>query len=321
MHVYSQADTKNMLLFNHYLGIFINSIGNIGVSCFILISGYFGVKLKWERFLQIIILTTFYSVLLYFVNKNFDSGSSFLNSFLVIPLYKNWFITCYLVLMLLSPYLNKIFEIFSRKDLEKLLLTMFIIFSILPTLFNTPFYTILTGGGKCLVYFTFIYLIGRYIRLYQDKTVEKRKSFLGFILMTSIIIFLNITIGLIFNKKCSIYAMDCSPFILVSAICVFYFFKSFKFQSNIINYLASSILAVYLMDGLRLFINHYVINISAHSDKYDLAVYILMEIILVFLIAILIDKTRIFLFEKWENKFIKLFLNKLIIHTPNQFKK
>lgn len=147
MHVYSQADTKNMLLFNHYLGIFINSIGNIGVSCFILISGYFGVKLKWERFLQIIILTTFYSVLLYFVNKNFDSGSSFLNSFLVIPLYKNWFITCYLVLMLLSPYLNKIFEIFSRKDLEKLLLTMFIIFSILPTLFNTPFYTILTGGG------------------------------------------------------------------------------------------------------------------------------------------------------------------------------
>ena len=138
MHTYSQAQNNDMTSGNYYLGVLINSIGNIGVSCFILISGYFGINFKKFKFIQLIILTTFYSIVLYLINYGFTISNKLFNALLVIPLYKNWFIACYLILMLLSPYLNAYISASTKKNLEKLLMILFIVFSVLPTIFNTP---------------------------------------------------------------------------------------------------------------------------------------------------------------------------------------
>lgn len=148
MHVFSQAQDGNMNSGNYYLGVVINSISNIGVSCFILISGYFGIDFKKFKFVQLIILTTFYSIFLYFVNHGLLFNKELLNAILVVPLYKNWFIACYLILMLLAPHLNTYISAASKQSTEKLLISLFIAFSLLPTIFNTPYYTILTGGGE-----------------------------------------------------------------------------------------------------------------------------------------------------------------------------
>ena len=45
MHSYAQANCKENL-FNLFVGYVISAIGNIGVSCFVLLSGYFGVKFR-----------------------------------------------------------------------------------------------------------------------------------------------------------------------------------------------------------------------------------------------------------------------------------
>ena len=56
MHSYAQANCKENL-FNLFVGYVISAIGNIGVSCFVLLSGYFGVKFKMQRFIQLILIT------------------------------------------------------------------------------------------------------------------------------------------------------------------------------------------------------------------------------------------------------------------------
>ena len=181
IHIYSQVPYREMSEINQLLGHFINAIGNIGVSCFILISGYFGIKFNAYRFIQIALLTTFYTIFIHIINHGWEINMALIRSAFTIPLYHNWFITCYLILMLLSPFINKSLEHISQNKFKKFLLIQFVIFSIIPTLFNTPYYTVLTGGGKCLVYFIFIYMVGRYIYFYNDIQVKRLKCIRNFL--------------------------------------------------------------------------------------------------------------------------------------------
>lgn len=152
MHCYAMGKSNSMSLPNCYLGHLINAIGNTGVSCFVLISGYFGIRFKLERFLQLILLTTVYTVLVTAVNRGFVLNMDFLKSLLVIPLYNNWFISCYLLLMVLSTFLNPFAEHLNRKNYGRMLLIGLIFLSIIPTLFNSAYHTIVTGGGVNVLY-------------------------------------------------------------------------------------------------------------------------------------------------------------------------
>lgn len=149
-------------------------------------------------------------------------------------------------------------------------------------------------------------MIGRYLHKYHDVNIKHKKTLGMFLLMTSIILILNLSISAIMNKRISIYAMDCSPFILISGISVFYLFKSFTFQSRFINYVSSSILAVYLLDGLRISIDNHFIQLIQYANSTILPIYVLIVVLLTFTLAILIDKARKLLFARWEDKLINL---------------
>ncbi len=311
MHANSQKH-DDVIPLNNFIGHLIAAMGNIGVSLFILLSGYFSIKFKLHRFLQLIWLTTLYTVFCYLVNNDFSINMGLIQSILVVPLYNNWFISCYLILMLISPWLNDYIEHLSKVRHRSLLLVLFVVFSLLPTMFNTPFYTVVTGGGKCLIYFIFVYLIGRYLKWHCDVNFKKKYTFGLYILMTVIIVSLNIGVGYVFQKKCYIYAMDCSPFILVSSLSVFYLFKSLTIRSQIINSIASSILAVYLLDAMRFFVDENVVCWSDKAGSCSYIFYLIIGVIMTFIIAFAIDKLRVFLFGHVENKII----DKIIARFP-----
>jgi len=173
---------------------------------------------------------------------------------------------------------------------------------------NTPYYTILTGGGKCLIYFIYVYLIGRYIRLHNDVDYNPRFTLGLFLLISLLIVLLNLLVGYIFKKPCSIYSMDCSPLILMSALSVFYLFKSLSFSSSLVNYISSSVLAVYLLDGMRLAVNSHIISWSDKGEEWDCGLYLIMGVFITFLIAIAIDKVRILIFGFIEKRLINIIL-------------
>ena len=134
-------------------GGIINAIGNVGVSCFLLISGYFGIKLKADKFIYLIYITTLYTVLSSIICHS--SGFDIIKSLVVVPIYGNWFISCYLILMLLSPFIDRLIKSLSEFEFKILISILFIVSSFLPTLFISYYHTVITSGGKCLVYVFF----------------------------------------------------------------------------------------------------------------------------------------------------------------------
>lgn len=146
MHSLSQVQVSELSTFNVYLSHVVSSIGNIGVSCFVLISGYFGIKFKLQRFVQLAFLTTLYTVVVYLFQKGFVFNGGIVKAFLVVPLYENWFVSCYLLLALFSPYLNDFVQKLSKIQYAKLLAVLIVCFCMLPTAFNTPWHTVIFGG-------------------------------------------------------------------------------------------------------------------------------------------------------------------------------
>ena len=303
MHSIALVETSTLNSLNIVLLHMVSAVGNIGVSCFVLISGYFGIKFRMYRFVQLVILTTFYTVLVHLFLNGITIDAGLIKSILVVPLYNNWFIACYLLLMLFSPFLNLLAQQMSTHQFLNCLIVGFLAFSVLPTGLNTPWYTVVTGGGKCLIYMIYLYMVGRFLRLHADSYFDRKKTFGVFALLQMLIILGNIVVEIIAHKPCRILSLDCSPLILGSAVCAFYYFKSLHFHSQIINRISVSILAVYLLDGMRIWVNK-LIQIHLHANDAFLFVYLFALVSATFCIAIIIDNIRIILLGKLESKTI-----------------
>jgi len=225
-----------------------------------------------------------------------------------LPACKMWFISCYLILMLLSKYLNKFAETLTAKEYKKMLLISCVIFCVVPIFFKTgDNNVILHFGGKNLSYFIFLYLIGRYIRLYHDVNYKSWMLIMIHFSATLIIFCLNVLSRLVLERENMVYSYDCSPLILISALSVFYYFKHFVYSCRVINYIASSVLAFYLLNNIYLFFNKYV-QLASYSNSPNFIIYTFVLLFFVWLSSIVIDKT------------IGLLLSKVVIYTTQRMK-
>lgn len=299
MHVCGYAASKgDFSLGNTVVRYFIGSIGNLGVSCFVLISGYFGVKFSWRKLVYITLLTTVYAVLASFCNGGFTVNRDCIMQLTVVPRYFNWYITCYIILMMVSGYLNRFCESLDRKSYRKLLLALFVTMSVLPMMVSAT-ETVEIRSGQCLSYFIYAYLIGRYIRLHHDQTYPAWKPLLVVVgLVLSMWVFNVATIYVPAIGQIPITS-NYSPTIIVASVASLYLFKSFTFRSRAVNYISASVLAIYLLDWLKPTIDRY-IEVYKHTQEADLVLYLLMEVSAIALVAITIDKFRIHLLAKPE---------------------
>lgn len=150
LHSMGIASLGQLSTANRLLGDVISAVCNTGVSCFILISGYYGIRFKAGRFVQLCVLTTLYSLLAALLNSNGKIDFSFYKALFVIPRYGNWFISCYLITMILSSYFNSFVEKLNRFQFGNLLLLLFVCFSVIPVCFPRPDSPVMDnyGGGQ-----------------------------------------------------------------------------------------------------------------------------------------------------------------------------
>lgn len=272
MHTYHQgiSDLDFVLFFNQLLGLTVNAIGNVGVSCFILIGGYFGVKFRLDRFVQIILLTTVYPFLICFLTLS-GNIKELLLSGMVVPFYQNWCMSCYLMLMVLTPIINNVTQYISKINFEKILLSQFVVYSFFVFIQPHEMKYLITSAGKCFAYFLFIYMVGRYNRMYKDIQVKRFWITCKWLLMPITAILVTIVagkvmgMGLHFPKA----LVDCSPFMFISAICVFYLFKGFKIQSNVVNKISSETLSIYLLERIRIPIDNWLFHLKDYVHSYS----------------------------------------------------
>ncbi|MDD3141812.1 MAG: acyltransferase family protein [Lachnospiraceae bacterium] len=146
---------------NQVMGVFTNTLFNVGVSCFFLISGYFGIKANRKKLISLHGLILFYSITgFWVVSICFHQFifKDFVKSVLPIVSKKYWFLTCYFILFVFSSYIDMAVIRLGKHKMEKLLLILLFMFSFIPTFL---YFEVTGDNGKGIINATIMYLIGR----------------------------------------------------------------------------------------------------------------------------------------------------------------
>lgn len=297
--IMEQATGTNMLWIQLENGLF-----QAGVSIFILISGFFGIRTSVERVLKLEIKVWIYSVLsgvvIYLIIDN--SIMRLVKSALPIITNKYWFLTGYMLLMLFAPFLNCAVEQISQKYFRQLLLIMFVVFFFIPTVL---YFDVLGDNGKNVINIVFMYLLGAYLRKYPEDTFEKKYWF-TFIVSFLVSFILNIGISIVTKNMHCPMSRDCSVFIVFEAVAIFMIFKDLNIKSLVINSLAKHVIAVYMLESLiRKLIELYLFDYTKfYGSDYWFIINIVLALVTVF-VCIIIDYLRDIMLSNIETKLIK----------------
>lgn len=279
----------------------------VAVNCYVLITGYFQVnsKFKINKVINIWVKVIFYSIVIYIIlllTGQIDFNiKDVIKSLFPILTNEYWFVNCYLLLYILSPYINKIIKQLDKKEFQRLLIILLIVFSILPSVLPSAFVMDNTRGYG-IIWFIILYLVGAYIRLYVKTYYKNRKNLIVFFLINSFTYLLVLGIQYICTK---LQISDISErmynynFITVflSSLCLFLYFKNINIKNtkiiNIISKIAPLTFGVYIIHEqviLRetLYLN--ILNLDQFWNNSIQFVVIPITAITIFLICTLIEK-------------------------------
>lgn len=252
-----------------WLSIFANTIGNIGVSCFILISGYFGVKWQGKKMIQLDLMLIFYSwigLALQLLWGTELGGEEMLSYILPVIGKRSWYFTCYFALVFLSPFVNEMIEKLGRVRLKQLIVMMLVLFSGVTTFL---FFDINGDGGKGIVHMVMMYLIGRYIGLYmRERTYKTGKLVAAFVVILGVNFGLNGALYVLTGTVQNRFARDCTLFTIAEAVLAFLIFTKVHFKNGFVNRIASYVPAVFIMEWtLRGAIREYLFDYLTLSES------------------------------------------------------
>lgn len=303
IHAFGLVQYMPLNRFGAWITTVMNSVCNIGVSCFVLISGYFGIKMRWKKMLKLEIMVIFYSLLLVLISlwlfPDTVQGAALLEALAkaVLPVItrSHWFYSCYVCLVFLSPFLNSFIEKTERAVYEKLLLTLLFFFSLCPTLF---YFEIMQDSGKGLVNMILLYLLGRWIRLYGNVVLKRWKCILAFFLLWAVNYWSSLyipNIGPIHHS----FTKDNSLTNIAMAVLLIYLFKELKFRSQWVNLAASHVFSVFILNDMLLRLLHtYVIKMDDGKTAGGLFFPLLsLEVLLAFGISVAIGALYRMLFD------------------------
>lgn len=260
----------------------------VGVNCFVLISGYYGIRASWKGLLQFTLWCLFASLFVYGLRCVEHGGlaSGFADSLRIYSATDLWFVPAYFALYLLSPVLNCGLAALSGRRLLLFLAGL---------LFLNVYLGWFQGGkvnpsGYNVMQMVLLYVVGTCLRRFEYRfgKLPSWACFSGYAVSTACIFF-----STFFTEKAFFYN---SPFVLLSAVCLFMGFSRMKpFHSRAVNWVASSAFMVYLLhkppfvwlklrDALRGFDDSY-------SGITFVAVCLLL-MLAVFASSVLVDKVR-----------------------------
>lgn len=312
---------------------FIIAITLVHVNSFVLLTGYFQYekKLKFSKLLSINNATWFYSILFLlialFLTENMNiplvypiTSLDIFKTLIPLDYGLYWYIGLYLLLYLLSPILNTVIANSNQKKLLKIIIVLFFVFSIIPTL--TLDAAIYTNEGHSLANFILLYFIGAYLRKYDisksfllKKLTDKSRQilyFTGFIgLAFCSVLFLSFSLQLksntsneIINHLASIFSSFHSsfgsPIVIIQTVFYFLLFTTLNFKSRVINAISKCTLGIYLIheniyvrDNLYGFLDY--LNVESITIKFIILIF--LTAIVIFLVSMFIEMLRQVLFK------------------------
>ncbi len=233
----------------------VHLFGKMGICVFVLISGYFMVEstFRWKKVLKLVCEVQFYCLVCFAItvwggSVEFTWKRLFMSIFPVsTSMY--WFVTTYIILYFLSPYLNVMLHHITREQHLELILFLLTIWSILPTLFE------LDICYSQLGMFVLLYMMAAYVRLYPDRVWLQRFGKLRYFLASYGFIFLTVLVFDLLEYLIPEFSLDMEYFggqnKITTFICAFSMFNAFLHlevkQNQWINRIAATTFGVYLL--------------------------------------------------------------------------
>ncbi len=259
--------------------LFMAFVVHVHVNSFVLVTGYFQSqnKFKQSSVWSLINASLFYRIVFVILFSCLGlvtlTNLELLQRTFILNIEDYWFITTYLILYCLSPFLNKFIRYVDKRHYEKLLLLLFFLMSVIPYLSGNR---IFNNNGYTLYNFIFLYLIGGYLRKYDitKSFILKRisKSLLQIILICCFFFCACLNFSIyetshfllgshpiiddVANNFISMSFSYSNPMIMIQTIVFFLFFGTLNFQSKIINFLSKFTVEVYLIHS-NIFVNRH----------------------------------------------------------------
>lgn len=151
---------------------------------------------------------------------------------------------------------------------------------------------------------TLLYLIGRYIRLHEEKRTYTRSKLVGAYLVISLAcIALNGALYVVTGTVQNRFARDNTLFTIAASVCIFLLFKEIHFESKWVNAVASHVPAVFTMEWtLRGIITAYMFNYLAWNESNWHELILLGICVLLIVMGTIIDWLRLTIFGRIEEK-------------------
>lgn len=224
----------------------VEALAIVGVNCFTMISGYFGIKLSLKNVISFIFQCVFYSVGIYtafgIAFPSHFSWSGWLESWMVLTHTDLWYVPAYFCLMIISPMLNAGMDALTKR--------MFTIVLCLFTAVN------IWGGwwwggsfnptGYTVIQLVWVYMIARYLRVYCMIEPNKRKRTALWALASYAVSVFGIAVCAVNMPTLKAYAYN-APLVITATVALFAFFLCLDIRSHTVNYIAKSAFAVYLL--------------------------------------------------------------------------
>lgn len=270
----------------------VSCIATTGVGVFIAISGWFGIRFKkeglWKYIFQVLfVLWVIYGLSILFQTAEFNVygvkvSLSFFEGY--------WFVIGYLGLYLISPVLNAFIDNASKKEYQIVLLSFYLF---------QGYYSWMSAwydyyNGYSIILFAGIYLTAAYLKKYPVEWMEKRSAFLLILLVLFMTFIASASYWYLGHAARQL--RDDNPLIILTSILMLLTFKKMKCQSSLVNWLAASCFAVYLIH-FNPFVYPYLMHfMSGIYSQYDGVIYAMLLFAVlssVYLICTLFDQVRV----------------------------
>ncbi len=295
----------------NYLSWIIEAFCIVAVNCYVYITGYFLVNsnFKIKKILKLWGQVLFYSLSIYFVllftNLIDFNIKDMIVSFMPIITKQYWFITVYILLYILSPFLNVMINNLSKKQFRSLIFILLFVFCICTTLLD-PKYVLDSTTGYGIIWFICLYFIGAYIRLHHNK--EEKKN------IYNLLIYFGITVMVILSRliikyilgKYNVNIIDELRFyqynsisIFISSLFLFIYFKNLNITNNIFKEFVLKIapltLGVYLIHDhvqMRVVMYNNILHTTNYLSDNKFLVVAICSVIFIFSACIIIEYLR-----------------------------
>lgn len=284
--------------------------GKTGINCFVLITGYFMCKsnITLKKFLKLLLWIYLYRILLTCIfaatGYHHYSIGELIRLALPVTSVADGFISAYPVFYLFIPFLNILIKGMNKKQHLLLMILCVAVYTGLATIRLKVVFNYVT-------WFSVIYIIGAYIRLYPQKWFDSRKLWGCMALAMLILSWLSVAgkayvtlrltgkIGYVY----SFVADSNMPLALATAICAFMFFKNLNIcYHKLINVIAASAFGVLLIhansDIMRQWLWTDTLNNVSFMETQWVYIHAFGSVIAIYTVCTIIDLARFNLLEK-----------------------